>query len=49
MVERTLGWLSRCKAILVRTEKKAANYLGLVHLDCMLLWFRRYYRLAFLR
>lgn len=49
VVERTLGWLSRCHSILVRHEKKAANYLGLIYLDCMLLWFRRYYRLAFLR
>ncbi len=28
-VERTLGWLSKCRAILVRYEKKGANYLGL--------------------
>ena len=47
VVERTLAWLSKCRTILVRYEKKAANYLGLVHLACMLLWFRRYYRLAF--
>jgi putative transposase len=32
VVERTLGWLSKCRAILVRYEKKAANYLGLVKL-----------------
>ncbi|MDP8940642.1 MAG: hypothetical protein M3N10_10215 [Actinomycetota bacterium] len=29
-VERTLGWLSKCRAILVRYEKKAVNYLGLI-------------------
>lgn len=49
VVERTLGWFSKCRTILVRYEKKASNYLGLLYLDCMLLWFRRYYRLAFLR
>lgn len=46
VVERTIGWLSKCRSILVRYEKKAANYLGLVHLACALIWFRRYYRLT---
>lgn len=45
VVERTLAWLSKCRTILVRYEKKARNYLGLVQLDCALLWFRRYHRL----
>ena len=27
VVERTLGWFSKCWAILVRYEKKSANYL----------------------
>ena len=49
VVERTFAWLSKCRAILVRFEKKAVNYLGLVQLACALLWFRRYYRLAILR
>ena len=30
VVERTLGWLSKCRAILVRYDKKPANYLGLL-------------------
>jgi putative transposase len=30
VVERTLGWLSKCRAILVRYDKKATNYLGLI-------------------
>ena len=30
VVERTLGWLSKCRALLVRYEKKAANYLGFI-------------------
>jgi putative transposase len=49
VVERTLGWLSKCRAILVRYEKKAANYLGLVKLACILLWYRRQHRLPLLR
>lgn len=46
VVERTLAWLSKCRAILIRWDKKACNYLGLLKLACTLLWFRRYYRLA---
>ena len=49
VVERTFAWLSKCRALLVRYEKKARNYLGLLQLACMLLWFRRYYRLTILR
>jgi putative transposase len=41
VVERTLGWLSRCRGLLVRYEKKAENFLGLLKLACALLWFRR--------
>ena len=49
VVERTLGWLSKCRALLVRYEKKAANYLGLVKVACILLWYRRWHRLSLLR
>ena len=49
VVERTFAWLSKCRSLLVRYEKKASNYLGLLQLACVLLWFRRYYRLAILR
>jgi transposase len=49
VVERAFAWLSKCRTILVRHEKKAVNYLGLIQLDCALLWFRRYQRLAVLR
>lgn len=41
VVERTLGWLSKCRAILVRYDKKSSNYLGLIQLACALLWYRR--------
>ena len=45
VVERTLGWLSKCRAILVRYDKQDVNYLGLIQLDCALLWYRRVHRL----
>jgi len=45
VVERTLGWLSKCRAILVRYDKKETNYLGLLQLGCALLWFRRLLRI----
>ena len=45
VVERTLAWLSRCRALLVRWDKKAQCYLAQVKLACALLWFRRLQRL----
>jgi transposase len=45
VVERTLAWLSKCRAILIRYNKKSCNYLGLIKLACCLLWFRRVHRL----
>ena len=44
-VERTLAWLSKCRAILVRYAKLPSVYLGQIKLGCILLWFRRLYRL----
>ena len=41
VVERTLAWLSKCRAILVRYDKKSQNYLALIKLACALLWYRR--------
>jgi hypothetical protein len=49
VVERTLGWLSKCRAILIRYEKKALNYLKFIKVACILLWYRRQHRLALLR
>jgi putative transposase len=49
VVERTLAWLSKCRALLVRYDKHAANFLGLLQLACALLWFRRLHRLSHLR
>jgi putative transposase len=45
VVERTLAWLSKCRAILVRYDKNAFNYLGLIQLGSALLWYRRLHRL----
>lgn len=49
VVERTLAWLSKCRAILVRYDKKAQNYLALLKLACGLIWYRRYNRLSLSR
>jgi putative transposase len=49
VVERALAWLSKCRAILIRYDKKAQNYLALLKLACSLLWYRRYRRLCILR
>lgn len=39
VVERAASWLNRYRRILVRWEKKVANYLGLLHLVCAhVLW-----------
>lgn len=46
VVERTFAWLSKCRGILVRYEKKAVNYLGLIQLACGLLWYRRLHRMG---
>jgi putative transposase len=45
VVERTLAWLRKCRAILVRYNKKATNYLGLLQLACALIWYRKYWKL----
>lgn len=49
VVERTLAWLSKCRALLIRWDKKAANFLGLLQFACALLWFRRLQRCRVLR
>ena len=41
VVERTLGWLSKCRGILVRYAKKSSNYLGIyLELASRPLWHR---------
>jgi putative transposase len=41
VVERTLAWLSKSRAILIRYDKKPQNYKGIIQLACALLWCRR--------
>jgi putative transposase len=41
VVERTHAWLSKCRGILVRYEKNADLYLGMLQIACCLIWFRR--------
>ena len=40
VVERTHSWMNRYRRILIRWEKKPANYLGLLHLVCACLTYR---------
>ena len=42
VVERTLAWLSQCRATLVRHDKNPLNYLCRIQLACALLWYRRF-------
>jgi putative transposase len=44
VVERTLAWLSKCRGLLIRYEKKSENYLAQVQFACALLWYRRLLR-----
>jgi len=41
VVERTHFWMNRFRRILVRWEKKARNYLGILQLACAWITFRR--------
>lgn len=41
VVERTHSWMNRFRAILIRWEKKAANFLGLLHLACAYITFKQ--------
>jgi putative transposase len=40
VVERTHSWMNRFRHILTRWEKKAENYLGLLHLVCAIITYR---------
>jgi transposase len=41
IVERTNSWHNRFRALLIRWERKAANYLALVHLACGIIAFQQ--------
>ena len=47
VVERTLAWLSKRRAMLVRYHKKVSNYIGMILLARDLLWYRRQRQLQF--
>jgi transposase len=40
VVERSHSWFNRYRAILIRWEKKVANYLAMLHLTCAIISFR---------
>jgi putative transposase len=40
VVERSHSWLNRFRRILIRWEKKASNYLAMLHLACAITTFR---------
>lgn len=40
VVERTHSWMNRFRRILTRWEKKAANYLALLHFVCAIITYR---------
>jgi putative transposase len=41
VVERTISWLSKCRGLMVRYEKKSENFIALFQFACALLWYRR--------
>jgi transposase len=41
VVERTNSWHNRFRKLFTRYEKKAENYLGLVHLSCSIIIYRK--------
>lgn len=46
VVERAGAWLNGCRSILIRWAKKSSNYLGLIKVAIILLWYRRAVKLA---
>lgn len=40
VVERTHSWMNRFRRVLIRWDKKADNYLALLHFACPLIAFR---------
>ena len=46
VVERTFGWLCKCRAILVRYDHHDSNYLSLIQLACATYWYRKLSKLV---
>jgi transposase len=40
-VERLFAWLGNFRRLVVRYERRVDNYLGLVHLGCIVILLRR--------
>jgi transposase len=40
-IERLFAWLGNCRRLIVRYERLALNYLGFVHLGCILILLRQ--------
>jgi len=40
-VERTPSWMNRFRRLLVRWDKKVGNYLGVLHLACAYITYRK--------
>jgi putative transposase len=40
VVERTHSWMNRFRRLLIRWEKKSANYVGFIHLACAWITYR---------
>ncbi|MDP6421112.1 MAG: hypothetical protein QF672_07245 [SAR202 cluster bacterium] len=45
VVERTLAWLAKFRAVEIRRDVKPENYAGLVKFACVLIWTRIWHRL----
>lgn len=46
VVERTHSWMNRFRRILIRWEKKAANYIAFLHLACAIITWRSVWNLS---
>jgi transposase len=40
VVERSHSWMNRFRRVLIRWEKKAENYLGMLHIACAIITWR---------
>ena len=47
VVERTHSWMNRFRRLLIRWEKKAQNYIAMLHLACAFITFRQTFRQTF--
>ena len=43
LMERLFAWLQNFRCLITRREYKMENYLGFVHLGCMVILLRQYF------